>query len=485
MNEQKKKSVEIEPFHAAKNPEIFGFSPTASAEQNVIALQAAVSGGGLIVIHTPGTYELNDTILLDSDTKLICTSGVVFKKVAPYCNVLLNRGALTKEYNEDITIDGLEICVNGFEAEPSLVHGLRAQLGFFYIRNLNIRNFKCLDGQSYQFLIYIVTWEHLRIENVELAGDKDGIKLSNGHDAIINDVNLNTYDDGLSLCGTDYPSVCVEAGDVYNVRCTNIHDQQYKNIFGRTFLILTGSWADYQNGNEYGSGDFCLSQGKLYQCVNKGGFLGIASSPPSHDNGISAGSDKISWRFVQSCSFLQTNVYNITFDNCVFEKSGNIIANWITPSWHYRKFNGVHRPFYPGTEKHSRSWGISVCNCRINAKAPQVLVNLMGNMNDLSISNCYFSNPQITVLNVDEESSNEKLIMSINNCIFNTVKNDCRQELPDHQNCPILLCDIKETGKIIVINNGGKICCNATGNLYCGDIEQDCSMSNGSHIQFY
>ena len=182
-----------------KNPKAFGFLPTASADQNVIALQTAVSGGGLIIIDTPGVYELNDTILLDSNTKLICTHGVVFKKVAPYCNVLLNRGALTKEYNENITIDGLEISVNGYEEMPTLVYGLRAQLGFFYIKNLSIKNFICLDGGPRQFLIYIVTWEHLYIDNVRLAGDKDGVKLNNGHDAVISNLDLTTYDDGIAV----------------------------------------------------------------------------------------------------------------------------------------------------------------------------------------------------------------------------------------------------------------------------------------------
>ena len=206
---------------AIKNPKTFGFSPTASADQNVAALQTTVAGGGLITIDTPGVYELNNTILLDSNTKLMCAPGVVFKKVAPYCNVLLNRGALTKEYNENITIDGLEISVNGHEAMPTLVYGLRSQLGFFYVKDLSIKNITCLDGGPRQFLVYIVTWERLHIENVRLAGDKDGIKLNNGHDAVINNLDLTTYDDGLSLCGTDYPSVVVEVGDVYNVRYTS------------------------------------------------------------------------------------------------------------------------------------------------------------------------------------------------------------------------------------------------------------------------
>ncbi|NLF16082.1 MAG: hypothetical protein GX595_02340, partial [Lentisphaerae bacterium] len=179
-----------------KNAADFGVSPAAAAGANVSGLQAALDGGGLVVVDRPGVYDVNDTVFLDSDTRLVCAPGVVFRKVAPYCNVLLNRGALTKTYNENITIEGLRLSVNGQEAMPTLVHGLRAQFGFFYVRNLTLRDITCLDGWPHQFMIYIVTWSHLLIERVRLAGDKDGIKLNNGHDAVIRDLDLTTYDDG-------------------------------------------------------------------------------------------------------------------------------------------------------------------------------------------------------------------------------------------------------------------------------------------------
>jgi len=124
-----------------KNPASYGFSPQADAGTNIAALQGALDGGGLVIVDTPGVYDLNNTMFLDSDTLLICAPGVVFRKTAPYCNVLFTRGALTKEYNENITIDGVEKPVNSQEAPPTLVHGLRAQLGFFYVKGLTIRNF--------------------------------------------------------------------------------------------------------------------------------------------------------------------------------------------------------------------------------------------------------------------------------------------------------------------------------------------------------
>ena len=316
------------------------------------------------------------------------------------------------------------------------------------------------------------------------------IKLSNGHDATIRNLDLTTYDDGLSLCGTDYPSIVLEVGDVYNICCSNVTDHQYKNIFGRTCLIYTGSWADYRKGNEYGSGDFCLNEGNLYQVVDDGGCLAPSTAAPAHKSGIVTGADGMPWRFVQTCDFYETNVFNVTFDNCIFGKAGNIIANWIVPNWHYESKGGVHRPFYPGTERNSSSWGISVTNCRITAKAPQILVNLMGNMKDVIINSCYFNNPRCTVINVDQDSVNEELLASINGCTFTETGSPCESlhnggeaALPDHQGCSILRRDIEDAGKFVVVHNGGKVFCGAAGNSYRGS-GVECSVSNGSQLRF-
>ena len=397
-----------------QRPACFGFSPLATPEQNVQALQKSLDGSGLVVIDRPGVYELDDTIFLDSNTHLLCAPGVVFKKSASYCNVLLNRGALTKEYNENIIIEGLEISVNGFDTDPTLVYGLRAQVGFHYVKNLTLKNFRCVDGKEHQYLIYIVTWENLHLDGVTLAGDKDGMKLNNGHDAIIRNLDLTTLDDGMSVCGTDYSTTLVEVGDVYNVSYSNVTDHQYKNIFGRTCLIYTGSWADYADGNEYMISDFCLNAGKLYQCVNPPKEFFVASDAPSHDDGVYIGADGLKWRYVQECDFYHTDVYNISFDNCIFEKSGNILTSWIETGIH-------HRNYYPGTEGLSNSWGISINNCKMKSNGKQVLVCVNGNMKDIVISNCVVDGLE-TVIRVNSSASNEEFNASITGCVFKNLK---------------------------------------------------------------
>ena len=400
-------------YQTVKRAARFGFLSTATAELNVKALQEAVNGGGIIIIDIPGVYDLNDTVLLDSNTRIVCAPGVIFRKTARYCNVLLNRGALTKEYNENIVIEGLEISVNDCEADPSLVYGLRGQLGFFYVKNLTIKNFTCLDGGEWQFLVYIVNWQQLHIDNVRLAGAKDGIKLGRGHDAVIKNLDLNTFDDGMSLCGTDFPAVQVEVGDVYNVHYSNVTDHQYKDIYGRTCLINTGSWADYKSGNEYRSGDFCLHEGKLYQCVNEHGFVHNASIAPNHCFGIETGCDTIAWRYIQNCDSYHADVYNITFDNCIFEKNGNVLAVWVEGS-------DFQRNFYPGTENMSIVRGIQVTNCKLVSSGRQVLVCVLAPIEDLTISNCIMDDLE-ALIRMDSSSFYQDLNLSITGCHFRAI----------------------------------------------------------------
>ncbi len=132
----------------ARDAADFGLSSEASGRDNQIALQRAVAGGGSIAISRPGTYRLAGTVLLDSHTALRCAPGVILQKVdeqGPFAHVLLNRGALTRDWDEDILVEGLRVSVNGVDHCTHEVFGLRGQLAFFRVRDLRIRGFRCFD----------------------------------------------------------------------------------------------------------------------------------------------------------------------------------------------------------------------------------------------------------------------------------------------------------------------------------------------------
>ncbi len=94
----------------------FGFSPEATGVANTETLQKAVDRGGTIVVSLPGTYKMAGTVYIGSHTSLIFGNNVFLKKVAEtgdFTHVFLNKGALTKTYDHHITIEGLQIIVNG------------------------------------------------------------------------------------------------------------------------------------------------------------------------------------------------------------------------------------------------------------------------------------------------------------------------------------------------------------------------------------
>jgi hypothetical protein len=90
----------------------FGFSPAASGVENMRALQQALDQTGTITISRPGTYKLAGTVFIGSHTALVCGANVALMKVdeqGPFSHVLLNKGALTKTYDEHIAVTGLNV----------------------------------------------------------------------------------------------------------------------------------------------------------------------------------------------------------------------------------------------------------------------------------------------------------------------------------------------------------------------------------------
>ena len=142
----------------ARDAAEFGFSPEASGVANAMSLQKALDEGGTVTVRRPGDYRIASTVLIGDNTTLDCGAGVRFVKspeAKKFSHVILNRGALTKTWNRNIIIRGLEISVNGVDCLKGKVFGLRGQLAFFYVRDLRIERFRCLDlehGQSLGFL---------------------------------------------------------------------------------------------------------------------------------------------------------------------------------------------------------------------------------------------------------------------------------------------------------------------------------------------
>ena len=129
------------------------------------ALQAALAGGGRVVVSLPGVYDLTNTVVIDSDTHLQFLDGVVINKclnshgTAP-AYVLINRGAFTRTYDHDITVEGLNLKMNRIDQgyDTTRILGLQGSLSFFYVRNLRVSDFTTLDIGSATFALQVCTF---------------------------------------------------------------------------------------------------------------------------------------------------------------------------------------------------------------------------------------------------------------------------------------------------------------------------------------
>ena len=96
----------------------FGFSPNASGIENTEALQRAVDQGGTIIVSQPGTYKLAGTVYIGSNTSLIFGNNIFIKKVdekGTFSHVILNKGALTKTYDDAVALNAHDYSVGNPE----------------------------------------------------------------------------------------------------------------------------------------------------------------------------------------------------------------------------------------------------------------------------------------------------------------------------------------------------------------------------------
>jgi len=302
----------------------FGFSPNSTGLENAEALQQAVDQGGTIVVSQTGTYQIADTVYIGSNTSLIFGNNVFLKKVdeqGPFTHVLLNKGALTKTYDHNIIVDGLHIIVNEIDVRNYKVYGLHGQIAFFYIKDLRIDRFRCMDLGKAQFAIHVCTFENIIIDDVIIKGDKDGVHLGRGKRFTIRNGVFHTFDDAVALNAHDYSVGNPELGwieDGVVEKCYDMNaDHEKVGFFCR---ILAGAWLDWSPGMEVQQSDSVISNGRIYRVQAKpDGTVYTSNTQPSHEDG-SAVLDGINWGVVQTDVTHTAGVRNVTFRDIFLEK---------------------------------------------------------------------------------------------------------------------------------------------------------------------
>ncbi len=314
-----------------KNALDFGFRAGNDPRENAAALQNAVAGGGEIVIPA-GVYEIAGTVVLESHTTLCFEKGAVLCRTQPKDGILgytfVNRGAYTREYDEDITILGMTLHCCGVDTSPkaeNAIPGLRGQLSFFYVKDLVIRDFTCPDLLSYGFCIQICTFENVTVENVAISGKKDGVHFGKGKNFTLRHGRFCTFDDPVALNAHDYATSNPQLGWIENGLIEDCYDLDADSTTGYFCRILAGSWSDWKEGMEVQHSDTVVHGGRLYRVIAEpDGTLYRSLTPPTHEKGTAA-YDGISWVMIQDEEVIYNcGCRNIHFKDIHLAKKRNV-----------------------------------------------------------------------------------------------------------------------------------------------------------------
>lgn len=392
----------------------FGFSPTASGLENMRALQQALDQTGTITISRPGTYPIAGTVFIGSNTSLVCGKNVFLKKVAEqgaFSHVLLNKGALTKTYDEHITVRGLSVIANGIDVRKFLVYGLHGQIAFFYVKNLRIEDFRCEDIGKAQYGIHVCTFEDLLIENVLLKGDKDGVHLGRGKRFTIRNATFQTFDDAIALNGHDYDVGNPELGWIEDGLVENCHDlADSKERIGYFCRILAGGWRDWEPGIEVQKSDTVVSGGRLYRVfANPDGAKYKSVTRPVHEAGAQE-LDGIKWVMVQNDLTYTAGVRNVTFRSVFLHKPRTGF------SIHFDQ-DKYSRSYYPGSTV-PRQEQLRFDDIRVIYEEPSLLFDVWTPVDVLSITNSNLRNNRIRFHGKADIRDWGTTKISMSNCVF-------------------------------------------------------------------
>ncbi len=392
----------------------FGFSPDASGIENTKALQKAVDIGGTVAVSKQGTYKMAGTVYVGSNTTLQFGNNTYLKKVnekGDFTHVILNKGALTKIYDQNIIIDGLQIVVNGMDKQYTEVFGLRGQLAFFYVKDLKIKRFRCLDVMKQQYCIQVCTFEDLIVDDVIIKGQKDGVHLGKGKRFRISNGVFQTYDDAVALNAHDYASGNPELGWIENGIVENCHDLNAENTVGYFCRILAGAWIDWKPVMEVQQSDAVVSNGRIYRVQAKpDGTIYKSLTKPTHEKGKQQ-LDSITWVMVQQDTIHTCGVKNVIFRNLFLEKPR------IALSIHFDN-DRFSRSYYPGAATPIQEQ-LTFDNVRILHNKAIPFLNIGTPVDVVTITNSSIRNNKINVYTNKALADYLKTNINMYGCVFN------------------------------------------------------------------
>ncbi len=263
----------------------FGFSPRSGPAENSQALQNAVNEYETVTVNEPGIYDISGSIRLPSDTHLLFSPGVILRRMPlenrlNEGNLFVNEGAFSGSFNNNISIDGAHIIVNGVEsaavssddcadsvrAALNSVTGLRGHLSFLYVKNLRLNHIIINDLLSKDYGIQVSDFEDVIIENVHIEGKKDGVHFGPGRNFVLRESEFCTGDDAIAINCADYSVSNPNFGTVSDgliENCTELFGAD-SGLFIR---ILVGTAREWKQGMTVRHSDAVLTKGGMYRVV--------------------------------------------------------------------------------------------------------------------------------------------------------------------------------------------------------------------------
>ena len=256
----------------------YGFLPDKNGEENTAALCRAVSENSVVTVSTPGVYDMSGTVRLPSDTSIEFNPGTVVRRVKlknPLLegNLFINEGAFVGKFNENITVSGLKLLVNGVESAgaqedcQNVIPGLRGHLAFLYIKNLIIENVSITGLCQKDYAVQISDFKNAEVRNSYFEGMKDGVHFGPGSGFAVRDCVFRTYDDAIALNCSDYSVSNPNFGTIENgiiENCTELSGYETEAFFIR---ILVGTARKWKKGMTVYHSDAVLTKNGMYRVV--------------------------------------------------------------------------------------------------------------------------------------------------------------------------------------------------------------------------
>ncbi len=335
------------------NANDYGFSPDSTGIVNSIILNRILTGGHrLVYVTNPGTYDLNGTVYIDDSTTLEFMKGVVIRKGAAYLNVFMNRGALTRTWNYEITLKGLSYTAPSPSLTvdpPDSTLRLWGDLAFYRVNGLYIYNYNTFNKLTENNTLQIANFKNLIIDGFHLTGKSDAIGLHGGSHFVIRNGIIGCFDDGIIFSGHAFPIYSPELLDCTDGLIENVTDEPVDSVKGFFVRFYPGSWSDWKYGNVYQNGDATSHNGNIYRIMTRNAGTKVTST---HAPTVTAGlqyfkeaEDQLIFLYDHSDTIHKVEVKRITFRNIYLQQKRIASFSNMTESADFA------RTVYPGSIK--------------------------------------------------------------------------------------------------------------------------------------